>query len=136
MFSLYIPNKLRIITIKFVKNIRNAFTIGFFNTFVFFKRDGVLFAFFHPLVVSNAFNIGIIVFALHQELVQSFSNYKCIGIATIETSVFASFKSCYKQQELNHLQCLVVRIDVAGEVVDLFLTKLVIRNAKEHEHSL
>ena len=136
MFSLYIPNKLRFIIIKFVKHIGNAFAIGFFPTFVFFKRDGVLFAFLDTLVIAHAFNVGIVVFAFHQELVQSFRYYKCVGVAAIEPPVFAALKACYEQQELNHLQGLIVRIYVTCKVVDLFFREPIIRNAKKDEHAL
>ena len=136
IFSLYIPNKLRIITIKFVKNIRNAFAISLFHALVFLKRDGVLFAFLDTLVVAHAFNVGIVVLTFHQELVQSLCDNQSIGIAAIEAPIFAPFKACYEQKELNHLQGLVVRIDVAGEVVDLFFREPIIRNAKKDEHTL
>ena len=136
MFSLYIPNKLRIITIKFVKNIRNAFTVGLFHSFVLFKRNGVLLSFIYTLFVAHAFDVGIVVFSFHHKLVQSLSYDQCIGVSTIEPPVLAAFKACNEQQELDHLQCLVVCVYVTSKVIDLLLAKLVIRYAKEHKHTL
>ena len=136
IFTLFIPNKLRIITIKFVKCIRDLFAIGLFHLLELLKRYGVLFPFGNLLVVAHTFYVRIVVFAFHQELVQSLSDHKGVGVATIEPSILSSLKACDKQQELDHFQCLVVRIDVAGEVVDLLLAESVIRHTEKDEHSL
>lgn len=136
MFSLNIPNILRIITIKCVKRLRNAFTLGIFHSFVFLKRYRALFAFLYPFVGTHPFNVGIVVFPFHHELVQGFRYNQRIGITAVESTVPPALKPCNKQKKLNHFQRLVVCIDVAGEVVDLLLAESVIRHTEKDEHSL
>ena len=136
MFRFDNPNILSFIIIKFVKHFRNILTVRLLHALVFLKRDCILLAFLDSLVYAHPFDVGIVVLAFHHELAQSFRHHKGIGIATIETPIFSTLKACNKQQKLYDFQRLVVRIDVACKVVDLLLAKLVIRNAKEYEHSL
>ena len=136
MFYLNIPNILRIITIKCVKRLRNAFTLGIFHSFVFLKRYRALFAFLYPFVGTHPFNVGIVVFPFHHELVQGFRYNQCIRITAIKPTVPTALKPCDEQKELDHFQRLVVGVDVAREVVDLLLAESVIRHAKEYEHTL
>ena len=136
MFRFDNPNILSFIIIKFVKHFRNILAVSFFHALVFLKGDCIFLAFLDSLVYAHPFDVGIVVLTFHHELAQSLSHHKGIGIATIETPIFPTLKACDKQQELYDFQRLVVRIDVARKVVDLLLAKLVIRNAKEYEHSL
>jgi len=136
MFSWNIPNILSFITIKYVKRFGNAFTLGIFHALIFLKCYGIFLAFLACLFCPHTLNVGIVVFTFHHELVQSFRYNQCIRITTIKPTVPPTLKPCNEQKELDHFQCLVVCVDVAGEVVNLLLAELFIGNTKKDEHSL
>ena len=136
MFSWNIPNILSFITIKYVKCFGNAFTLGILHALVFFKRYSTFLAFLACLFSPHTLNVGIVVFTFYHELVQGFRNCKGIRCITIELPIPPALKPCDKQKELDHFQCLVVCVDVAGEVVNLLLTELFIGNTKKDKHSL
>ena len=111
-------------------------SILFFHLLVLGKAHRALLGLLDALLSTLALYVGIVVLTLDHELSQGLRNDERIAVATVEPSVLTCLETRHEEQQLSHLEGLVLCSDGTCDVVDLFLAQLLAVYAQEQERGL